>query len=44
MFIIYVIDLLTIKYNVKTGVHVYTKIKNTDHWKWKKNFFQEFHF
>ena len=36
MFIIYVIDLST---KNKTGVHIFTKIKNTDDWKKKKNVF-----
>ena len=31
------------KKNVKTGVHIFTKIKNTDGWR-QKNFFQLFHF
>ena len=46
MFIIYVIDLSTKNKNVKTGVHIFTKIKNTDVWKKKKKkfFFQLFYF
>ena len=35
MFILYVIDLST-KKNEKTGVHIFTKIKNTDDWEKKK--------
>ena len=42
MFIIYLIDLSTKKQNVKTGLHIFTKIKNTGHWKQKKFFFQYF--
>ena len=36
MFILYVIDLSTKNKNVKTGVHTFTKIKNTDGWKKEK--------
>ena len=39
MLIIYVIDLSTKNKNVKTGVHIFTKIKNTDGWKQKKKYF-----
>ena len=38
MFIIYVIDLSTQK-RWKDGVHIFTKIKNTDGWKKKKYLF-----
>ena len=38
MFIIYVIDLSTQK-RWKDGVHIFTKIKNTDCWKKKKIYF-----
>ena len=41
MFIIYLIDIKK-KQNVKTGLHIFTKIKNTDHWKQEKKFFQYF--
>ena len=27
------------KQNVKTGLHIFTKIENIDHWKQKKKFF-----
>ena len=39
-FIIYVIDLSTKNKNVMTGVHIFTKIKNTDRWKffWVNSF------
>ena len=33
MFIVYVIGLSTKDKNVKTGIHISTKIKNADHWK-----------
>ena len=36
MFIIYLIEQ---KQDVKTGTHIFTKIKNTDGWKKKKNVF-----
>ena len=39
MFIIYVIGLSTKNKNVKTRVHIFTKIKNADGWKKKKKFF-----
>ena len=38
MFIIYVTDLST-KDKIKTGAHIFTKIKNTDGSKKKKNLF-----
>ena len=37
MFIIYVIDLSTKNKMLKTGFHIFTKIKNTDRLKLKKN-------
>ena len=44
MFISYVIYLLTKNKIVKTEIHNFTKLKNTDSWKQKKVFFQLFHF
>ena len=38
MFIIYVIDLSTKNKNVRTGVHIFYKIKTKDSWKLKKTF------